>query len=303
VWDAGDLESGTITEGTIYSDKSNDAQMLVDWMNLAGHDCGLWVCGDDIAYDLDGATSAIATELMETWCGTTLVNTSYFELTGGRTAGGVSTPLVKGLSSGIYYHGGVADEFYAYGGCFVINQFDVLERTNNGNYALAYPNYLGSPYYGGIQSINTNSGGYTVRTMWWGFSFMYVRDKNGSVAPLVRNHLAKDTFEWMMNTVNVDITGTGTPAATTLAQNYPNPFNPTTRVDFAIRTKGLVTLKIYNVAGQLVRTLVNETKDPGSYSVTWTGDNDSGKSVASGVYFYKMETKDYSQTRKMVMLR
>jgi flagellar hook assembly protein FlgD len=65
----------------------------------------------------------------------------------------------------------------------------------------------------------------------------------------------------------------------------------------------VVTLKVYNVAGQLVRTLVNGTKDAGSYAITWDGKNDRGSAVASGIYFYKMETKDFSQTKKMVMLR
>jgi flagellar hook assembly protein FlgD len=64
-----------------------------------------------------------------------------------------------------------------------------------------------------------------------------------------------------------------------------------------------VALKVYNVAGQLVRTLVNGTKDAGSYTITWDGKNNRGSGVASGIYFYKMETKDFSQTKKMVMLR
>jgi len=62
-------------------------------------------------------------------------------------------------------------------------------------------------------------------------------------------------------------------------------------------------LKVYNVAGQLIRTLVNGEKDANTYSVTWDGTNDRGGAVASGIYFYKMDTKDFSQTRKMVMLR
>jgi flagellar hook assembly protein FlgD len=94
-----------------------------------------------------------------------------------------------------------------------------------------------------------------------------------------------------------------TPKSYNLAQNFPNPFNPSTTIKYDMKDKGLVTLKVYNVAGQLVRTLANSVKNAGSYTVAWDGKNDRGGSVASGIYFYKMETKDFSQTKKMVMLR
>ncbi|MCI0481417.1 MAG: T9SS type A sorting domain-containing protein, partial [Candidatus Dadabacteria bacterium] len=75
-------------------------------------------------------------------------------------------------------------------------------------------------------------------------------------------------------------------------------------IKFDLKEKGLVTLKVYNVAGQLVRTLVNEVRDAKiGHEVTWDGKNDRGGAVASGIYFYKMDTKDFSQTKKMVMLR
>jgi len=98
-------------------------------------------------------------------------------------------------------------------------------------------------------------------------------------------------------------TAAETPAVAVLAQNYPNPFNPSTTIKYDMKEKGLVTLKIYNVAGRLVRTLVNGVMDAGTYSLAWDGRNNTGADVASGIYFYKMETKDFSQTKKMVMLR
>ena len=61
--------------------------------------------------------------------------------------------------------------------------------------------------------------------------------------------------------------------------------------------------RFYNVSGQLVRTLVDETRDAGSYSIHWDGTNNIGAEVASSVYFYKMESKDFVNTRKMVLLR
>lgn len=302
VWDSGDLESGTLSEGI--TDKSNDCQMLIDWMSQSEHRTGLWVCGDDIAYELSNSSSASAIALLGQYCGVRLVETSYFELTGGRTGGGVVTPLITGdADAGLFIHGGVPDRFYAFGGCPIINEFDVLEKNVAGaKYALRYPDYLGAQYYAGIANATKNASEYDIRTVWFGFSYMYVRD-DVMGAPIDRFEIARDVFNWFMNDINENITDAKTPTAYALAQNFPNPFNPATTIKFDMREKGYVTLKIYNVAGQLVRTLVDGVKDAGSYSVTWDGLSDRGSAVASGVYFYKMETKDFSQTKKMVMLR
>ena len=93
--------------------------------------------------------------------------------------------------------------------------------------------------------------------------------------------------------------------ANRLDQNYPNPFNPITTIRYSIRERSHVTLKIYNVAGQLVKTLVNEVQQPlvEGYRITWDGINNTGNSVASGVYFYRLVAKDFVKTKKMVLLR
>lgn len=90
-----------------------------------------------------------------------------------------------------------------------------------------------------------------------------------------------------------------------LRQNYPNPFNPVTTIRYSISKKGYVSLKIYDVSGLLVKTLVGETQSPRStgYSVTWDGRNDDGNPVTSGIYFCKMATTNFSQTRKMIILK
>jgi hypothetical protein len=309
VWDSGDLESTTISDGTVQSDKSNDCQLLIDWMSQAEHSCGLWVCGDDIAYDLtvNDLLSTPALTLLSTWCGVTLVNTSYFEITGGYTGGGIVFPPVTGDSAGIFGHLGGPDSFRVYGGCFVINQFDCLEKTANGQYALDYPPHGGTNYYAGIQAQSINSAGQTVRTMWFGFSMIYVRDDEFN-APLDRVELACDCLSWFQHETRCQccyppVTAAETPRAYALAQNFPNPFNPVTTIKYDMKEKGLVTVKIFNVAGQLVRTFVSEVKDAGSYAAVWDGKNNLGAEVASGIYFYKMETSGFSATKKMVLLR
>ncbi len=83
-----------------------------------------------------------------------------------------------------------------------------------------------------------------------------------------------------------------------LAQNYPNPFNPTTTIKYNIAKAGIVTLKIYSISGREVATLVNEYQNPGSYSVKWTAEG-----IASGVYLYHIKMKNFSATKKLVLIK
>ena len=82
-----------------------------------------------------------------------------------------------------------------------------------------------------------------------------------------------------------------------LAQNYPNPFNPSTRIEYRLAKTARVTLKIYNLVGQEVRTLVDAEKPQGAYTLEWGGRNTFGKAVTSGVYFYKLEAGDWRGLR------
>jgi len=93
------------------------------------------------------------------------------------------------------------------------------------------------------------------------------------------------------------------PVVTALRANYPNPFNPTTTVVFDMARAGHVSLEVYNVKGQLVRVLANGGYDAGRHSVVWNGDDLSGRSVGSGVYFYRMTTEGYSTVRKMLLMK
>ncbi len=93
------------------------------------------------------------------------------------------------------------------------------------------------------------------------------------------------------------------PAGFTLHQNYPNPFNPTTKIEFSLPRTAHVTLDVYNIAGRRVKKLVDEELPSGHWSVVWDGDDESGAEVASGVYFYRIRTSEYTQTKKMVVIR
>jgi hypothetical protein len=88
-----------------------------------------------------------------------------------------------------------------------------------------------------------------------------------------------------------------------LGQNYPNPFNPTTIIEFDLSQRTYVTLDVYNVLGQHIRNLVDGVLSRQRYSVEWDGTSDAGVKVATGIYFYRMATQEYQETRKMVLIK
>jgi len=88
------------------------------------------------------------------------------------------------------------------------------------------------------------------------------------------------------------------PSSYGLSQNYPNPFNPQTAIRYALAKDAQVTLVVYNIAGQKIKTLLNEEQQAGYHECVW-----DGKDVASGIYFYRLQAGDFVQTRKMVLLK
>ncbi|MCC7430364.1 T9SS type A sorting domain-containing protein [bacterium] len=89
-----------------------------------------------------------------------------------------------------------------------------------------------------------------------------------------------------------------------LKQNFPNPFNPTTTISYTLAKTNNVRLEVYNTKGELVRALVSENQNEGSHTSNWNGTDFSGKQVSSGIYFYRLETKNgFSEAKKMVLLK
>ncbi len=95
----------------------------------------------------------------------------------------------------------------------------------------------------------------------------------------------------------------GIPGEFDLAQNYPNPFNPATTIRFQLPTNRLVTLKIYDITGRLVKTLLRESLPAGYYTVAWDGSGERDEAVAGGVYLYRLAAGDYIKTRKMLLVK
>lgn len=93
------------------------------------------------------------------------------------------------------------------------------------------------------------------------------------------------------------------PAKFVLDQNYPNPFNPITSISFELPEESIVSIKIYNSLGDEIKTLINEFRPIGQYQINWDGTNNTGEIVSGGTYFYQLKVGEFTQTRKMVLLK
>lgn len=88
-----------------------------------------------------------------------------------------------------------------------------------------------------------------------------------------------------------------------LKNNYPNPFNPVTKIDFQVQLKSEVSLIVYDIKGNHVKTLINDEKSVGEHFIEWNGMDEMGQSVASGQYFYQLKVGDLFSTKKMILLK
>lgn len=139
--------------------------------------------------------------------------------------------------------------------------------------------------------------------IWTSFSwyFIFMIDEIPGCSIFGENSPSENTswnyVRYGVATTNVDV-DEKVPTNFALFQNYPNPFNPTTSIEYQVASSDMVSLKVYDVLGREVKTLVNEQKSPGSYNVTFDARN-----LSSGIYFYSLRSGSFTQTRKMILLR
>jgi hypothetical protein len=176
---------------------------------------------------------------------------------------------------------------------------DVLSASTNDNKIAWYEN-------DGFENFTTH----TITTNTLGARSVFAVDVDGDGDMDVLSASFDDSkIAWYENLLIVGIGDEQfeTPHSFNLDQNYPNPFNPSTKIKFTVTKSplpggdgrgGLVTLKVYDVLGKEVATLVNEEKSAGTYEVEWTA-----AALPSGVYFYQLKTEGYVKTKKMILLK
>lgn len=147
--------------------------------------------------------------------------------------------------------------------------------------------------------FQTTDGGETWKNLGIGRRINRFRFLSPNVAYTVGDSVYKYTF----SPSAVAQTPTSIPSTIELSANYPNPFNPQTTIEFSLKSQSLVKIYIYDMKGSLIRTLLNQDVSAGNHRVSWDGTNEADEKVASGTYLYRLQTNDYSETKKMVLVR
>ena len=134
----------------------------------------------------------------------------------------------------------------------------------------------------------------------------FVGQEEGRWLPGLMLHIPYDIKSGRLGagvTAVAEVESAGTPDSYSLGAAYPNPFNPETTVEFTIPADGYIQIEIYNTAGQLVNSLVDDELSAGAYKSTWDAVDASGQQVSSGVYFYRMQSGEFSATRSVTLLK
>jgi hypothetical protein len=303
LWNSTDLsrglmgDGGTPNGGSSY-EKSDDFGLCYTFLNTHPDNPGWAYWGDDAVQDWNTLAGTSAVNVKSVYMNHTLVSGDQ------KTVSGILSPRIfpanpappAGYLQPI-------ESFYAQGGCPAINDFDVPGQSGLSSVSHRYTNGT-TGQTAALSQPTPNAAGSTARFFLAGFGYDFIRDDDAVPPPDYVNHL-REILLWMQNDID-PATGIDPVAfANSLGNAYPNPFNPATTIRYSIASAGRVSLRIYNAAGQLVRTLVDEKQSPAApgFSVTWDGTDNRGQGVSSGVYFYKLTAKEFSETKKMVFLK
>ncbi|HSG27688.1 MAG TPA: M1 family aminopeptidase, partial [Candidatus Krumholzibacterium sp.] len=178
--------------------------------------------------------------------------------------------------------------------------WDYFEVEGSGRLEIGIRQTQGAPYTMPVDlRVFTSSG--AVDTVLWvdeieeSFSIVTTDEVTG---------VTLDPDDWILSDIaSSSLTDAGIPALSYLSQNFPNPFNPVTTIGFGLGEESRVRIAVYDLRGRLVRVLTDGVWPAGSHDIVWNGLDSSGVPVASGVYFYRMESGDTSTSKKMVLLR
>ena len=286
---------------------ASDQENLMAWLQQAGEgkERNLLLTGNDVGFEMmDSLMETLS--FYETWLATEYVANGVGVVTVD------SVPGLKEHAGGWTFMDHDDGSCIVRGGCPVLNDFDVIQPYAGipGTEIVAdYVKLDSSELPAGVAYTHQTLGYQTVN-LGFGMEFMmdsmetarapgyYVSGVNDRV------NLMDNIMSYFGQTPSGDPTGVVVGAKNELTHAYPNPFNPVTKIAYSVKEAGPVMIEVYNVAGKVVRTLLDAELDAGAKGfVTWDGTSDTGNKCASGVYFYRIAAPGFTESHKMIMLK
>ena len=299
---SGNLNTQLISDGSDVgqNDKSPDILTLTGWKNLAGQRNTVYFgdfIGSALVNDSPVEGQAYVTNVM----GISVVSSNVRSEIGGQTA-----PVVRPTGTVAAF----VTDFIAYGGCFGINQFDSIRAggasvvghgfVNPANNTV-YPDIAASTVFDRLAGLDRKV------DIVFPYGDLYIYD-NVSRAPVgasTRTILLEEILSYLGESVPGPGPAVAAPALRAASLSlFPNPFNPKTTVQFALPKAGMdATVKVFNVRGELVKTLHSGVATSADLNLEWNGTDERGSSVASGLYLVKAVTEGFSDTKKAVLVK
>lgn len=209
----------------------------------------------------------------------------------------ITLSLILGVS-GDEIGNGLVFNVSGYGGSNNQTSKDVIAITDSTMSTTIFHYGGGTTNPAGIRNENST---YNSKSVFLGFGAEAINDASRRQTLLTR---IITYLESPLTGIDEDIAGFAVPDKFELKQNYPNPFNPVTTIEYSIAARTRVLIEIYNALGQKVRTLIDKNRAAGHHKVRWSGINDYGEKVPSGVYFYRMQTKaGFNNTKKLLLIK
>jgi hypothetical protein len=304
IWFTNEFDSYTIK----YPD---DQEPLIAWLNQSGEgkERNLVITGNDWGKEVV-ATHHDSLGFYDVWLASDYVADAVGIVTTD------SVPSVKEVAGGPVFMSHDDGEAILRGGCPQLHYYDVVDPDAGipgAGAALQYENTVGATFGAGTYYTHQTLGYQTVNL---GFGMEYMADGTVDGAG---NYTAEGYFKcgiedrvdlmgnilsFFNQTPSGDPTGVESGIKNNLSHAYPNPFNPVTKIAYSVKEAGPVTIEVYNVAGKVVRTLLDTEVEAGAKGfVVWNGANDGGERCASGVYFYRIAAAGFTESRKMIMLK
>ena len=303
LYTCGNLSMFTISNGDSKHDAGDDVGVLTEWLEMHGKD--MFLTGDDLASNLNRGDAPSLNAFLWAKLGVSVVTDDVQQFINNQTS-----PLVMAVQGNEVFTGALTN-WIAYGGCAPIHTIDGV-NANIGATRLAEfvdPGGNVGSYLFSAASLNKigTSEDDTTRVISLPYDLMYVYTDPtapGNDLPN-RARLLKDVLSYFgIEGDPGSVTSADVPGITFQTSNFPNPFNPSTMIKYSMPKTGHLKLSIYNVRGQLVKTLIDGVRPAGAdQSIVWDGTNNHGSSVSSGIYFYEARTGGEVKVQKMALVK
>ncbi|MBK7670076.1 MAG: hypothetical protein IPJ24_01620 [bacterium] len=293
---AGDLSTYTLSNGDFAGDPGNDIGLLNAWLGLGNRD--LFMTGDDVAQSLYTSGTAART-FLETRMGLSYLDGDIRDNIGGQVA-----PLAVRVEGNPVFT--TAGAWIAYGGCAGINDFDAVVPSGAAVRLAEFTAYGGvqAPYSYAAATLKAEGGS---RVVSMNHDLMYVMNPPAKypAPPSSRTILLGNVMDYFGLNQTIWVAPAEIPDAAprlAVAAN-PNPFNPVVTLAYTLPAPGHVVMKVFDVRGALVRTLLDGPVVTASGTVAWDGADDGGDRAASGLYFVETRSEGQVDVRKVTMLK